>query len=239
MIGLLEPVKSIQPRPTASEGPRLMYLRSYLFMRVMAGVIGISLPIVLVLVDRVLFSGDPAPRSSLSAYYYSGVRELFVGALCAAAMFLVTYKVVELNLDNTVTVVAGVAALTIALFPTEAPNGIALTPLQDLLGETAVSAVHYVAAAAFILALAAMSYFFGLREGAREPRPGHRSPLFWRWYHWTCAGVILLAVAFMAIASLVGEPPRALLYGEAISLWAFGASWLMKGLELDMLFGTE
>jgi hypothetical protein len=63
--------------------------------------------------------------------------------------------------------------------------------------------------------------------------------VFWRWYHWTCAGVILLAVAFMAIASLVDEPPRALLYGEAISVWAFGASWLMKGLELDMLFGTE
>lgn len=239
MIDLLTPVTTIKPRPSSAEGPRLMYLRSYLFMRVMVGVIGISLPFVLVLADRIVFSGDPFPRSALSDYYYSGVRELFVGALCAAAMFLVTYKIVEANLDNTVTVVAGLAALTIALFPTEGPNGTPLTPLQDLLGEGVVSAVHYVAAAVFILALAAMSYFFGRREGAREPRPGHRSPVFWRWYHWTCAGVILLAVAFMAIASLVDEPPRALLYGEAISVWAFGASWLMKGLELDMLFGTE
>lgn len=30
-------------------------------------------------------------------------------------------------------------------------------------------------------------------------------------------------------------PSRSLLYGEAVAVWAFGASWLMKGLELDML----
>lgn len=217
-----------------------MYLRSYLFMRVMVGLIGISLPIVLVLVDRIIFSGEPSPRSALSSYYYSGVRDLFVGALCATAVFLVTYKVVERNLDNTVTVVAGIAALMIALFPTErSSESIPLTPLQDLLGETVVGVVHYAASAVFILGLSAMSYFFGRREGERERRPGHRPPVFWQWYHWACAGLILLAVGFMAISSLVGEPPRALLYGEAISVWAFGASWLMKGLELDMLFSTE
>jgi len=37
----------------------------------------------------------------------------------------------------------------------------------------------------------------------------------------------------------VGEPKKALLIGEAFSVWAFGASWLMKGLELDILRGTR
>lgn len=31
------------------------------------------------------------------------------------------------------------------------------------------------------------------------------------------------------------SPEEQLLYGEWTAAWAFGASWLMKGLELDML----
>lgn len=34
-----------------------------------------------------------------------------------------------------------------------------------------------------------------------------------------------------------GWPDKGLLIAEAIAVWAFGASWLMKGLELDVLLG--
>ena len=34
-------------------------------------------------------------------------------------------------------------------------------------------------------------------------------------------------------------PRRALLYGEWLSVWAFGVSWLWKGLEVDLLRGDR
>ena len=34
------------------------------------------------------------------------------------------------------------------------------------------------------------------------------------------------------------EADRTLLIGETVAVWAFGASWLAKGLELDVLRRT-
>ena len=227
----------VDPRPQDAGAKR--YVRSYLLMRVIIGMIGIGLPFALVLLDGVWFDGSPFPRTSLSDYYYSGVRELFVGALCAVGVFLVAYKVAEVNLDNTLSLLAGIAALGVALFPTDRPRGaVPLTPLQDELGETFVATVHYGSAVVFIVALGVISYFFGLREGARPAGPGKRSPRFWRTFHWICAGVIAAALLFVLVTEVFDVGPReSLLIGEAVSVWAFGVSWLWKGLEVDMLRG--
>jgi hypothetical protein len=236
VIDLLQPELTVEPRPADRETSR--YVRSYLIMRVLVGALGIALPFLLVLSDGLVLDGDPFLRSSLSAYYYSGARELFVGTLSATAVFLVTYKVADRTLDNTLSTLAGLAVLVVALFPTGIPApGVELTPLQDLLGEPVVEWIHFIAAAVFISSLAVISFFFGVREGARETRPGRRSPQFWRRYHWFCAGTIGAALLWIGITELVGWPPRSLLIGEALAVWAFGASWLMKGLELDILRG--
>jgi hypothetical protein len=237
MIDLLKPELTVGPRPTDPETSR--YVRSYLIMRVFVGALGVALPFLLVLVDRVAFDGDPFPRSSLSAYYYSGVRELFVGALSATAVFLITYKVAERTLDNTLSILAGVAVLVVALFPTGLPPGVSATPLQDLVGESVVEVIHFVAAATFIVSLAVITFFFGVREGKRAPQEGKRSPRFWQRYHWTCTAAIGAALAWIGVTELAGGPSRSLLIGEAVAVWAFGASWLMKGLELDMLRGSR
>ncbi len=161
---------------------------------------------------------------------------MFVGILCATAVFLITYKVVSRTLDNTLSWVAGAAVLLVAIFPTGRPSkDVALTPLQDRLGEGVVQAVHFSAAFVFIAALAVICLFFGVREGGRPPRPKKRSPRFWRNFHWACSGAIAASLAFIGIAALAGGPAKALLIGEAVSVWAFGISWLMKGLELDYL----
>jgi hypothetical protein len=167
------------------------------------------------------------------------MRELFVGTLSATGVFLFTYKVAERNLDNLLSFVAGVSAAVIPVFPTGRPSHVVpLTPLQDLLGESVVKGVHFVASALFLVSLAVMSFFFGVREGKRPLREGmRRSPRFWRRYHWACAGAMVLALVWIGVTALVGGPSRSLLIGEWVSAWAFGASWLMKGAELDMLFG--
>jgi hypothetical protein len=237
MREFLKPVTAVQPRPADPGLAR--YVRAYLIMRTVVGALGIALPFVLVLVDGLWFDGDPCPRTSLSAYYYSGARELFVGTLSAIGVFLITYKVAEINLDNTLSLLAGLAVLVVALFPTGRPiDLVGLTPLQDRLGESVVAGIHFTAAGVFILSLAAISYYFGKREGARPPIAGRRSPRFWQTYHWICAGTIVAAFVWSAVTGLSDwGPSRSLLYGEAVAVWAFAASWLWKGLELDMLRG--
>lgn len=238
MIDLLKPELTVE-RPPPSDGSA-RYVRSYLIMRIFIGAIGVSLPFVLVLVDAYLSGDGLSVRDSLSAYYYSGAREFFVGALCATGVFLITYKVAERTLDNTLSVLAGFAAVFVALFPTGLPDGaVGLTPLQDKFDEGRVEAIHFAAAGIFICSLGGICYIFSLREGARPPRPGKRSPAFWRNYHLACTGAIALAVGWILATAIFGGPDEALFIGETAAVLAFGASWFMKGFELDMLKGRN
>jgi hypothetical protein len=234
----------LEPAPLRERGmdqPQARYVRSYLLLRTAVGVVGIALPIALMLIDGLWFNGNPCPRTSLSAYYYSGVRELFVGGLSSIGVFLLTYKVAEINLDNTLSTFAGAGVLVVALFPTTRPHHrIDLTPLQDHVGEQVVGGLHIGAAFVFLGSLGLMSFFFGKREGAPSSPRGRRSPTFWRNYHWACAGVIAVALAW-CVATKLGHfgPSRALLFGEVAAVWAFGASWLWKGLDIDALRPTS
>ncbi|MDB5524406.1 MAG: hypothetical protein JWM58_2169, partial [Rhizobium sp.] len=147
-MGFLTPPVDAPQRPDSTQDQaddnlkaRILYLRSFLLMRTLIGVMGILLPLALLLVDGFLFEGGK-PRGSLSAYYYSGMRDVFVSCLCVTAFFLIFYKFFERNLENSLSAVAGVAAVGVALFATGRPGGrgstIPTSPLQDKLGEGAV-----------------------------------------------------------------------------------------------------
>jgi hypothetical protein len=104
--------------------------------------------------------------------------------------------------------------------------------------------IHFVFAAIFIASLAITCYSFGVREGGRsQQRWGHnakRSPLFWRWFHWSCALLIVGAVAYVAMTKATGwHKNYAMIIGESVAVLAFGVSWLMKGLELDVLLAPK
>ena len=82
---MLWPEVEVRQRPTdAAAAP---YVKSYVFMRFAIGVLGLALPVILVFLEPILFDGQPFPRGSLSAYYYSGMREIFTGMLCAIGVF--------------------------------------------------------------------------------------------------------------------------------------------------------
>ncbi len=234
MYDLLRQITTVEPRPTDPLLSR--YVRSYSILRVAVGALGVALPFVLVLCDGLWFHEDPFPRNSLSAYYYSGMRDALVGTICAIGVFLWAYKVSERSFENTLSVVAGVSAVGIALFPPSLPETGKLSPIQERLGETVCAQAHFLAAAAFLVALAVLCVFFGVREGRRKSQPGKRPPRFWRIFHWTCAALIAAALLSMGLTQLFDRGPRTtLLYGEGLALVAFGASWFWKGLELDVL----
>jgi hypothetical protein len=220
------PSKTVTPRPTHE--PR--YVRSYVFTRFAIGVLGVALPPLLVLLEPALFDGLPAPRGSLSAYYYSGVREIFVGGLWAIGVFLFVYKFLDFTWESVLSSVAGVAAILVAVFPTERPgDGVAPTPFQVKLGEDVVTGIHYGVAAVFIGLLVPIVLFFARDEG-------RRGRARWRSFHTVSAALILFGALLAAFAGITGGPDKGVLYGEWIAIWAFGASWLVKGAEWSVLF---
>jgi hypothetical protein len=65
------------------------------------------------------------------------------------------------------------------------------------------------------------------------------TPSFWRRYHLVCAGLIVAALVLAAVTGITNWLDNGLLIAEAVAVWAFGASWLMKGLEIDALLGRR
>lgn len=242
------PVKEERPPPDELSG---RYVRSFLFLRLTIGFLGIALPLALVLIDWAAFGGDPVPRDSLSVYYYSGMREVFTVTLGTIAFFLFAYKITERNLDNTLSVLAGLAGMLIPLCPTSPPEGLsphpAPTPLQDLLTEKWTTRIHFGASAAFIALLGIVCWFFGRREGKRTDPQGRVPRSFWKFWHRACAGAIggagiwiLLTVKIFGHGPVYeAHPYWSLLLGEWISCWAFGLSWFAKGAEIKYLFGFD
>ena len=49
----------------------------------------------------------------------------------------------------------------------------------------------------------------------------------------------MAAAALALFAGITGEPDKGLLIAEAVAVWGFAASWLMKGAELDILLGRS
>jgi hypothetical protein len=222
------------------------YIRSILWMRVFVGVAGLLLPVALLVVDRYWFHGYPTWRDSMSAYYWSGMRDAFVGVIFGTGAFLISYRIAEVSLDNTASIVAGLGAMCLAWFPTkpqppsEHPIPVpTLTALQDELGKGTVYGFHIGGTFLFVGGLAIVSFLFGRREG-RYPRVnGKRSPKFWQWFHWICTGFMVAGIAWILISSVPHHrfgPRWDVFLGEVTCAWAFGFSWLLKGWEFDTLF---
>ena len=198
---------------------------SYLGLRRAIGILGVALPFVLV-VGKLALQG-PGLEPSISDYYYTVMRNVFVGMLCAIGVFLMSYRGYARS-DALAGNLACVAAVGVALFPTAPASN--PTPLQQAIG-----GVHYGCAAAFFLILA---YFclalFRKTDPSKPmtPRKRHRNRVYA-----TCGLVILACLAFLALYALalrgtVFARLDPVFWAEAIAVVAFGVSWLIKGETL-------
>ena len=86
----------------------------YMRLRLAIGVLGVLLPFVLVAV-----AGE---RESISAYYHSPARDVFVGALTAIACLLLAYRGYDRG-DRVCSALAGVALLVVAYVPVGGATG--------------------------------------------------------------------------------------------------------------------
>ena len=189
---------------------------SYLALRKAVGWIGILLPVVLSLGSVILF-GEESLRENISLYYYSGMRDVFVGSLCAISLFLFFYKGYD-RWDNIAADLAAFFALGIAFFPT-VPEG----------KYNVAATIHFISAAVFFIILAGMSFFLFTRS---KPDPTKRKLIRNRIY--IACGLVMIAclasiLTFFIFFNEKNPDSRLVFWGETIALIAFGISWLTKG----------
>ncbi|WP_341903941.1 hypothetical protein [Fluviicola taffensis] len=228
---------------------------NYMSFRKMLGFMGIGLPIVLIICSIVWNNGHI--ESSISNYYYTRLRDVFVVTLCAMSLFLLTYKGSD-ETDRWITNLAGIFGLITAFIPTSFKHDIVLPNYQivsktppypgltmealdkfELLKGTSphkiipgdstdlMGMVHLVSAALFFLFLGYMSYF-QFSKPKTTPRKLKQN-LFK-----ACGLIIFITILALIPCSLNRFEPfyakyKLIFIGETICLFAFGLSWLIKG----------
>lgn len=189
---------------------------SYLALRRAVGWVGVLLPFVLMLANTILFGGA-FPEKSISLYYHTPVRDLFVGGLCAVALFLFFYAGYN-KWDNITANMAGLFAVLVAWFPASetGTGGI-------------VNTIHFVSAALFFITLALFSIFlFTRKDDNPTPEKLKRNVIYV-----VCGLVILISLVAMMLWFLFAGSGNSnsvfIFWAETIALIAFGISWLIKG----------
>jgi hypothetical protein len=204
------------------EGNQL--IASYLHLRQFVGWIGTLLPIVLV-VGNAIFSTASRP-DSMSGYYYTGMRNVFVGALCALGVFLIAYDGHD-EVDRWVTNIAGLGAIGVALCPTKP----ALPQLSA--GQQVVGDLHLVFATVTFIALGFMALRFAKPDG--EPRHYAADNVIYRACGVTILSCVLLAAASNLLPASVKAHWPLLFIFEAVAVFTFGFSWFVKGQTIQAL----
>lgn len=205
---------------------------SYQRVRTALGLLGMAMPLVLI-VGGLLDYKRIEP--SISDFYHTTYRDIFVGTLCAIGVFLICYRGYgrrkgEKISDDWLGTIAGVSAFGVALFPNESPTDQIATMTQQMVGIGTSPMFHYGSALVFFSCLA----LFCLLKFPQSAKP------FRRRIYLMCGWVIVLMIVGIAGSSavrvLTSGPAhdfvvayKIVLWCEAIGIWAFGLSWLVKG----------
>lgn len=188
---------------------------SYLTLRRVIGVLGVTLPLLLLLWG-LLLSGTI--QESISDYYSLRTRDVLVGVLFAISWFLFTYRGYERQ-DNIAGNLACFFALGVALFPNS--------------GEPWEKVIHFASATGLFLVLAFFCLFlFTKSGGSPTPRKKIRNRIYV-----ICGVTILVCIGLVGVAFLLPEASPAaqikpVFWLESSVLWAFGISWFVKGETL-------
>jgi len=201
---------------------------SYLAMRRMIGILGVALPIVLVIGGFI--QDEIAIQPSISGYYYTNMRDFFIGMLCIVSIFLMSYKGYE-KVDNFVGNLSGLFALGMVLFPTEMCNGYNSKVGIFLLDDDVSGYIHLVFGFMFFLTLSYNSIFLFTKR-----QPGHFNAAKRRrnFVYRLCGIIMITATILITIYTLflrntILDKIYPVLIFESVALLAFGVSWLIKG----------
>lgn len=211
-------------------------LISFQTTRKAVGWLGVLLPFALWWGGELITGTNLQP--SISHYYYTHMREVFVGVLCAVSLFLFTYKGYN-KLDSYSANLAGIFSLLVAIFPTYIidtyPGQVFTVSVFDWKFH---NQIHLISAALFFITLACMSLF--LFTKSNKPKSQWSAPRKNRNNTYIlCGWGMILCIVLIAISGPVfgaSSTSKVTFIFEAIALILFGISWLTKG---EMLFGDK
>ena len=201
---------------------------SYLTLRQMIGWAGLLMPIA-VRLGAVLFEGIGS-TDSISAYYYTGMRDVFVSTLVLGGALLSCYRSPAPS-DNAVAIIGGLAAIGIGLFPmdpTYAPE--ILRKYPDMVADKCymtrgLLGYHFLFVGTFFALTFYLVYF---RFSAFTPAQPTREKILRNKVYKVCGAAML--VAFVAIGLLaVLRKGESIFWPETVAVSAFAIAWLVKG----------
>ena len=203
------------------------FIISYYTLRKAIGWLGLLMPII-VRWGAKLLEKIPS-HDSISAYYYTSMRDIFVGVLAATGVFLFCYRGPDKK-DNFWTNVAGLCAVGIALFPTD--------PIyhERISSQYAISSVdcysnhgplgfHIYVVAAFFLIISYLTIF----RFRKPSQPYITKQKLTRNKIYVICGIVMVAMLIAIVALKAINKDLPIFWPETIAIVAFGIAWLVKG----------
>jgi hypothetical protein len=203
-------------------GPQDSRVISYLALRKAVGIIGFSLPFVLAF-GRMLQQG-PGIEGSISCYYYTGMRNVLVGSLCAIGVFLLSTRGYDWR-DEIAGRLACVFAIGVAFLPTK-------PCMEGVPPHECVAALHRSLAALLFLTLA---YFclalFTKTDPSKIPtrRKLQRNAVYRASGYTILACILVIGIVSLPSVNVLVKRCDPIFWLESMAVVAFGFAWLVKG----------
>ncbi len=199
-------------------------IHDYETQRFLIGLTALALPFLVTLVyGRII--------SSISAYYYTISRNLFVGLLFITGFFLLVYNG-RYYYEALISKVAALCAVGTALSPTGFPEDIVIHREELEAVIRSAERLHYVAS----ILLFAQLIFLCLCFARRAKMKGDRTSGGRRLIYLVCAGLMSLSLLAYPLLWIICAIPQAALnrfhllyFAEAIALISFGIAWFTAG----------
>ena len=174
--------------------------------------------------------------NSISAYYYTNTRDVFVGALVAGGIVLAFFRS-EHRCDCWLAIVAGLAAIGIALFPMDVATGIlhssatATSESEQMLVQALRTGVHGPVGYHFIfvtLFFVTTFYLVAFRFRANTPPAAGDRKKQRNTVYVVCGGLMGLAFVWIGILWLL-DRQGSIFWPETLAVMSFACAWLVKG----------
>ena len=211
---------------------------SYYTMRRAIGILGITLPLMLV-TGSSLFGDCEEVQMSISTYYYTNMRNIFVGFNCAVAFFLFAYRGHDW-MDNLTGYLGCIFVLGLAFLPCtiSTPNPPCMVPIPEQ--NPLVGKLHNISAISYFIILIIYSLFLFPKTHmdmvTGEKMFMGRQKKKRNVVYYICGSMmtmsLLLIISYMWILKNLYpglEDLRPIFWLESIMLLSFGISWLTKG----------
>jgi len=199
-------------------------LISFLLFRTFIGAIGIALPIILVIANS-FYVGSFDIQDSISDYYQTRVRDLFVGILFILGIFLLSYRGYA-RMDNIISSLGCFFALGVALFPNQNPL-------------VSVQIIHFASAGLMFSVFIYFSLWLfrkGKAKVDRSPQKNRRNRIYLICGILMAIFILCIGLSFIIFNEEQRSACKLIFVFETLALWTFGISWLTKGKVMWQFF---